>query len=150
VSSNLQFTLSYANVNGVVNVGSAGSTPTAISPTQGLPTSGSARNTAAALGKYDFKAGQLKGLTLGSGISYHDKFRDKAVSEGAATYAVDHSPAAAVIEAFAGYHFRAFKRQMNFTLRGQNLANRKYEDIETSSPTIAAPFTLSGTLEVKF
>jgi iron complex outermembrane receptor protein len=147
----LQFTLGYANVTAVVNIGAAGTTPTAVSPNQGLPPPESPKNTATALGKYTFRHGPWKGFSLGAGFTYHDAFRSKAMAIGAPKYAVDYLPAAGVVSAFAGYQFKAFKHLMDVSLRGGNLTNLRYENIEaTGGGTIAPPINVSGSLEIAF
>jgi hypothetical protein len=116
-----------------------------------LPPPESPKNTATALGKYTFRTGALKGFSVGAGWTYHDAFRSKAMAIGAPKYAVDYLPAAGVVSMFGGYQFKAFKRPMNFTIRGGNLTNLRYENIEaTGGGTIAPPINVSGSLEIAF
>ncbi len=143
VNDRFQVILDLLKTNPVFIRGRSGSTPTAPSPDEGLPTSRGLRGQASLWGKYTFKDGSLKGFSAGAGLVYIEPFRVRGLGlEGLWRDSLEMTPASTRVDGSLSYEFKLKTRPVKVGLTGQNLLNRRYLIHNSISPLLAPPRTI--------
>jgi iron complex outermembrane receptor protein len=145
-----QVVLDFLKTNPVFVLGRSGSTPTAPSPDQGLPTSRGLREQVSLWGKYTMKKGDMKGFSFGAGMVYIAPFRVRGLGlEGLPRDSLELTPASLKVDGSIGYETKIGNRPVKFSLTGQNLFNRRYLIHNSISPLMAPPRTLLLTVDFR-